>query len=139
MIIKNENLFRTLVCGPSAIVFSLFAQQAIVSSGPLIFQVFFTLIALYFALSTLSHAATYTNERYEGKAEPLFANKNLSALVLYSPFATISLIIAASTLASSTHIAFKSLFVVLAIVLTLKAIAHAAFYTNDFYEQNASH
>lgn len=138
-IIKNENLFRALVCAPLAILFSLLATNSVMSSGLIIFQVLFILLALYFSYITLSHAALYTNERYEGKTEPQFKNKNLSKTIKFSPFAILFSFIAQYSLMSPDHLFFKIVFLLLAITFVLCALSYAAFYTNDYFAEQAEH
>jgi len=63
-LIKNDNLFKTIVYTPLAILFCFFAVNSITSSGHVVFNVIFILMALYFTLSTLAYAAFYTNDHY---------------------------------------------------------------------------
>lgn len=134
MIIKNENLFRALVCGPSAIAFGLFAKQSFILGWPLVMQAILTVITLYFAYTALAHAALYTNERTEGKAESAFENQNLGKLVKFTPFAIIFTMIAVSSVTSPANILFKVIFVLMAIYFLYSALAAAAHYTNDCYD-----
>jgi uncharacterized membrane protein YqjE len=66
--IQNENLFKALVCTPLAVVFWFFAVNSIMSSGHIVFNVTYVLLALFFTLSTLGYAAFYTNDYYAEKA-----------------------------------------------------------------------
>jgi len=66
--IKNDNLFKALVCTPLAVVFWYFAVNSMMSSGHIVFNVAYILIALYFSLSTLGYAAFYTNDYHSEKA-----------------------------------------------------------------------
>ncbi|GHE78963.1 hypothetical protein [Thalassotalea profundi] len=138
-IVKNENLFRALVCIPPAILFVLLSINSIATSGILIFQVIFILLAAYFSLSALSNAAQYTNERYDGNAEPFFKNQNLSKSIKFLPIAIIFTFVAYDAVITSTHVVFQTVYVILAFALVLTTIAYAAFYTNDRYEENAEH
>lgn len=135
--IKNENLFRALVCIPVAALFALLAINSVMTSGIIIFQILFILLALYFSLSALAYAAYYTNERYEGTTEPLFTNKSLSKAVKLLPIAIIFSSIAMTSVTSSTHVAFQIVFVLLAMFTVLSTLAYAAYYTNDYFEENA--
>lgn len=137
-LIENENLFRSLVCIPPAIIFVLLAVNSISSSGIVLFQIIFTLIATYFTLSTIGYAAIYTNELYEGKTEPLFKNKNLSKTIVYLPLAIIFIATAVTSITSSAHIVFNVLSISLASYTVLATLAYAAFYTNDYFEENPS-
>ena len=65
--IKNDNLFKALVCAPLSVVFWYFAENSIASSGSLFFNVIYVLLALYFTLGTLGYAAFYTNDSYDVK------------------------------------------------------------------------
>lgn len=134
--IENENLFRSLVCLPIAILFTMLAINSVMTSGIMLFQLIFILMALYFSLSTLSYAAHYTNERYEGKAAPIFNNKNLSKTMTFLPFAILSVFVAEMSVTSTTHIVFQTVFALIAIYTVLSALAYTAFYTNDCYEEN---
>ena len=135
--IENENLFRALVCIPVAALFALLAASSIMNSGILLFQIIFVLLALYFTLSTLAYAAHYTNERYEGTTEPQFSNKNLSKTVKLLPLAIIFVIVAMTSITSSTHVVFQVLFVLMALFTVLSTLAYAAYFTNDYFEENA--
>lgn len=66
---ENEYLFRAKVCLPVAIFFAMIAVNSFTSSGILLFQVIFVLMALYFSLSTLAYAAFFTNDYFEQQAE----------------------------------------------------------------------
>ena len=61
-LIKNENLFKTLICTPLAILFWFFAVNSMMSSSHIVINVITVLIALYFSLGTLAYAAFYTND-----------------------------------------------------------------------------
>ncbi|WP_286266620.1 hypothetical protein [Thalassotalea atypica] len=139
MTIKNEHLFRSLVCIPPVAFFVLLAQNSVMSSGLVLFQVIFTLIALYFTLTSLAHAAHYTNERYEGKAERLFEDKNLSYALTFSLLAIIFVYFAGIAISSSSHIVFQGILVLMASLLVLGALANAAFYTNNYHAVKAEH
>ncbi|MEW6991237.1 hypothetical protein AADZ91_11150 [Colwelliaceae bacterium 6441] len=138
-IIKNENLFRALVCLPTAILFTLLSINSVANSGIFIFQIIFILMAIYFSLSAISYAAHYTNECYEGKTEPLFENKNLSKAIQYAPLAIIFSFIAVNSITISAHIVFQVISGLTAFILVLSAIAYAAFYTNDCYAETTEH
>lgn len=135
--IENENLFRSLVCIPPAIIFVLLAVNSISTSGIVIFQIIFTLIASYFTLATVGYAALYTNERYEGKTEPLFKNTNLSKAVKFLPLAIIFIATAVTSISSSAHVVFNVISILLASYTVLATLGYAAFYTNDYFEEHA--
>jgi hypothetical protein len=61
-LIENQNLFKAIVSAPLAIVFWYFAVASITSSGHIVFNVTYVLLALYFSLSSLAYAAFYTND-----------------------------------------------------------------------------
>ncbi|GAA5133640.1 hypothetical protein [Thalassotalea piscium] len=136
-LIKNENLFRACVCVPSAILFILLSINSVATSGIIIFQIIFTLMAAYFSLSALSYAAYYTNERYEGKTVSLIANKNLSKVIKFLPIAFLFTFIAHHSITTSAHIIFQTILVIMAFSLVLSTIGYAAFYTNDCYGDSA--
>ena len=138
-IIENENLFRAWVCVPSAILFVLLSINSMATSGILVFQIIFTLMAVYFSLNALSYAAHYTNERFEGKTDPLFENKNLSKAIKFSPLAILFTFFAFNSITTSTSIVFQTMFVLMAFILILSTIAYAAFYTNDYHAERADH
>jgi hypothetical protein len=60
--IENQNLFKAIVNAPLAIVFWYFAVASITSSGHVVFNVIYVLLALYCTLSSLAYAAFYTND-----------------------------------------------------------------------------
>jgi len=61
-LIKNSNLLKAIFCTPLAILFWYFAVNSIMSSGHIVFNVIYVLLALYLSLSTLAYAAFYTND-----------------------------------------------------------------------------
>ena len=65
--IKNDNLFKAIVCSPLAVLFTFFAFNSIASSGHIVFNVAYILIAAYFILSSLAYAAFYSNDYYAEK------------------------------------------------------------------------
>ena len=133
--IENENLFRALVCAPIAILFAVFAVNSLMSSGIVLFKLIFVCLALYFSLSTLAYAAYYTNEYLAEKAE----NKNLLSALLCAPIAISFAWYAANSVISSGHIFFQIIFVLMALYFTLRALAHAAYYTNDYHAEKAGY
>jgi len=138
-IITNENLFRALVCVPLVILFVLLSINSVATSGIILFQILFILLALYFSLSAISYAAHYTNELYEGKTEPLFKNKNLSKTIRFLPLAILFTYIAVNSITTSVHIVFQTLSIVMSLLLILSTIAYAAYYTNDCYDESSDH
>ncbi|XQW83728.1 hypothetical protein ACOYR1_11305 [Thalassotalea piscium] len=136
-IIKNENLFRAGVCIPAATLFVLLSINSVVTSGIMILQIIFIVLAAYFTLSALSYFASYTNERYEGKAAPLFANNNLSKAIKFLPIALLFIFIAFNSISTSAHLVFQTIYVLIAASLVLSTIAYAAFYTNDLYDNKS--
>ena len=138
-IIENENLFRALVSVPLAILFVLLSINSVLTTGIVLFQVLFILLAIYFSLSAISYAAHYTNELYDGKTEPLFKNINLSKTIKFLPLAVLFTYIAVNSITTSAHIVFKALSIVMSLLLILTTIAYAAYYTNDCYDETADH
>jgi hypothetical protein len=138
-IIKNENLFRAWACVPLVILFVWLSIDSVANSGIIIFQILFTLMAIYFSLSAISYAAHYTNELYEGKTEPLFENTNLSKTIKFLPLAVLFTFIAFNTITTSAHFVFQTISVLIALFLILSTIAYAAYYTNDCYDETAEH
>jgi len=131
--IQNENLFRALVCAPLAIMFVLLAANSVMNSGLMIFGVMYVLLALFFVLTTLAYAAFYTNDLYTETATEEIGNKHLSKALLCAPLAIVFVWSASSLMMSSQHVVFKVAFVLMALYFSLKALAHAAFYTNECY------
>ncbi|TKB44916.1 hypothetical protein [Thalassotalea mangrovi] len=131
LLIENENLFRSLVCAPVAVLFVLLAANAIMTSSIVIFQVIFVLLAIYFTLSTLAYASFYTNERYQGEAKPFFKNRHLSKALTCFLLTIVFGSVAINTVTSSAHIVFKGVSIVLALYFTLSTLAFAAYFTND--------
>jgi hypothetical protein len=66
--IKNDNLFKAIIFTPLAVVFWFFAVNSIMSSGHIVFNAIYILLALYSTLSTLAYAAYYTNDCYADNA-----------------------------------------------------------------------
>jgi len=135
VVIENENLFRVIFCAPAAILFSILAANSISSSGIVIFQIIFVLMAMYFSLCTLGYAAFYSNEVSEGLVERFIKNENLSTLLNNAPLAVVFVAISAYSL-SSMHVFFSVIFVSMASYFSLRALASAAFYTNDCYAEH---
>lgn len=131
--IQNENLFRALVCAPLAIMFVLLAANSVMNSGLIIFSVLYVLVALYFVLTTLAYAAYYTNDLYSGATTHDAGNKHLSKALFCTPLAILFSWSALNLMMSSQHVVFKVAFVLMALYFSLKALAHAAYYTNDCY------
>jgi hypothetical protein len=137
VVIDNENLFRALFCAPTAILLVLFAQSFLMSSGLVLFKVIYVLMALYFTLSALAYAAYYTNELYEGEAESLIKNKSLFKALVFTPLAIVFWFFAVNSIMSAGHIVFNVTYIILALYFTLSTLAYAAYYTNDYYAENA--
>lgn len=137
VIIENENLFRTLVFGPVAILFLLFAGPFLMSSWLVLFKVIYVLMTLYFSLSALAHGAYYTNELYEGKTESLIKNDNLFKALVYTPLAILFCFFAMNSITSSGHVFFNTLYILMALYFSLSVLAYAAYYTNDCYAEDA--
>ncbi|SET51337.1 hypothetical protein [Thalassotalea agarivorans] len=131
LVVENENLFRALVCAPVALLFVALAVDSIATSGIVIFQVLFVLIAMYFALYTLAYAAYYTDERLSGKAQRLFKNINLSKALFSAPFALLFTGLTVFAIQQSIHIVFIAILMLIAIYYVLATLAYAAYYTND--------
>jgi hypothetical protein len=62
--IKNDNLFKAIIFTPLSVVFWFFAVNSIMSSGHIVFNMMYVVLALYSTLSTLAYAAYYTNDCY---------------------------------------------------------------------------
>ena len=137
VLIENENLFRALVCTPIAILFVMLAANSVMSSGIVLFQVIFVVLALYFSLSTLAYAAFYTNDHHMDKVDSIFENKNFFNMLFYTPLAISFVFFAVNSVSSSSHIFFNVLFVLIALYCTLKTLAYAAYYTNDYHAAKA--
>jgi len=131
--VENENLFRSLFSAPIAIFLVLFAESFLMSSGIVLFKVIYVLMVLYFSLSCLAYAAFYTNEVYEGETECLIKNSNLFKAIFCTPLAILFWYFAVNSIMSSGHIVFNVIYVLLALYLSLSALAYAAFYTNDYH------
>ena len=136
-IIENENLFRALTCAPISFLFTLLAANSVMSSGIVIFQVLFILLALFFTYNTLAYAAHYTNERFSGQAETALGNENLSKAVKFFPLAVVFVFFAMNAITSSSHLVFQVILVLLALTFVLSTLSYAAFYTNDYHAEKA--
>ena len=65
--IKNENLFKTLLCLPIGIGFAFFMVSAFASSGMSVGVLLLFVLTMYFMLSGIAYAAFYTNECFDSK------------------------------------------------------------------------
>ena len=139
VLIENENLFRALVCAPFGIAFTYFAINAFMNSGLVLFKIIFVLMALYFALNSLAHAAYYTNELYDKKSDTTIKNENLFKTFFYAPLAVMTVWVAVSSVISSNPVFFSVLAILLASYFVLKTLAHAAYYTNEYHAKRAHH
>lgn len=137
LLIENENLFRTLVFSPVALVLIVFGGEFLSSDKLFLFKVIYVLVGLYSTLCALAHGAFYTNELYEGKTEGLIKNNNLFKTIAFLPLAVLFSLLAYSTITSSGHIVFSVIYVLMALYFVLGTLAYAAFYTNDFYAGQA--
>ncbi|WP_394174435.1 hypothetical protein [Thalassotalea litorea] len=137
LLIENENLFRSLVCAPVAVWFVLLAANSVMTSGMIIFQIIFVLLAIYFTLSSLAYASYYTNERYQGDAKPFFNNQNLAKCLIHCLLTLVFATLAYQTVTGDAHLVFKVVSVVLALYFSLSFIAYGAYYTNDLCESDA--
>lgn len=137
LLIENENLFRALISTPIAILFAALTMYALSSGVNVVMTAIFVISALYFALSTLSYLAHYTNERFEGKAEPVFKNQNLGKAATFIVLSALSLTAVVKSFSGSAHVFFNGMFIALAIYCVLNLLAYAAFYTNDYFEAEA--
>jgi len=136
LVVENENLFRTLVCAPIALIFVLFAGPFLMSPGLIFFKIIYVVMALYFTLSALAYGAYYTNEINEGSAQRLIKNENLFKALVFAPLAAFFCFIAKDSIMSSGHIVFNIVFVLMALYFTLSTLAYAAFYTNEYQAEN---
>ncbi len=132
-IIENENLFRALVSLAPAVLFIMLALNSMMSAGIVLLQVIFILLALYFLLSALGHAALYTNERFDGKSEALFNNKNLAQTMMFLPLTILFTFITFLSITSSAHLVFTGISMLITMFSLLSTLAYAAYYTNDYY------
>lgn len=139
VLIENENLFRAVTCAPFGVAFSFFAVNAMQSTGPVLLKVIFILMALYFSLSALAYAAYYTNDLFHEEKRHEISNVNLFKTLFYAPIAILFVLVALDSVMSSGHVFFKVSLVLLASYATLKALAHAAYYTNDYHAIKAVH
>ena len=137
VVIESENLFRALIFAPIAILLILFAESFLISSGLVLFKVIYVLMALYLSINALAHAAFYTVELGAGEADSLIKNKNLSSALFSAPLAIVFWFFAVNTMMSSGHIVFSVIYLLIALYLSLSALAYAAFYTNDYFAQQA--
>jgi uncharacterized membrane protein YqjE len=135
VVIENENLFRALVFGPVAILLVLFGSSFLMSPGVVLFKVIYVLMASYFSISALAHAAFYTDELYAGEVESFIKNDNLFKAIVYSPLAILFWTFAVNSIMSSGHIVFNVIYILIAFYLSLSALAYAAFYTNECYAE----
>ncbi|MFD2167059.1 hypothetical protein ACFSJY_12430 [Thalassotalea euphylliae] len=135
----NENLFRALICAPVAVFFALMAAEWVMSSGPIVLNVIFVVMALLFSLTTLAYLSHYTNERFEGKADPVCENTNLGKAITNVIFTVLFVSIAVNTVPSSAHIFFKALSVMFALYFSLSLLAYLAFFTNDYFAEQFEH
>ena len=71
------------------------------------------------------------------KEEDLVENENLFRALVCSPIAVLFVLLAGNSMMSSGFIVFKVLFVVMALIFSLTAMAYAAYYTNDCYASKA--
>lgn len=136
LIIKNENLFRTLAFAPVALLLLIFAGDFLSSSLLFLFKIFYVLMMLYSSISALAYGAFYTNEVYEGKTESLIKNDNLFKALVYTPLAVLFYFFALNSVMSSSHIVFNTIYILMTLYFTLSAIAYAAYYTNDRYDND---
>ncbi|ATC98437.1 MULTISPECIES: hypothetical protein [Pseudoalteromonas] len=65
--IKNENLFKTLLCLPIGIGFAVFMISAFNNSGFNVGTFLLFVLTMYFTLSGIAYAAFYTNEKFDCK------------------------------------------------------------------------
>jgi len=137
LVVENENLFRALFCAPIALVLVLFANSFLMSSGLVLFKVIYTLMALYFLLSTLAYAAYYTNERYADETDSFIKNDNLFKALVCTPLAVVFWYFAVNSMMSSGHIVFNVAYILIALYFSLSTLGYAAFYTNDYHSEKA--
>lgn len=64
-IFENQNLAKTLICLPLAVVFVALTYYSVSVSSSLFFNLIYGAIALYFVLATLGYASHYTNDYFE--------------------------------------------------------------------------
>ena len=132
-LVQNDNLYRALVSAPIAILFLMLAKNALASPGLIFMTFLFIVMATYFTLSTLAYAAFSTNDHHAEDTGRTIENRNLLRTVLNSPVALALVYFAYLSITSGAHLFISVLLVLVASYFSLKAIAHAAFYTNDFF------
>jgi hypothetical protein len=135
LIIKNENLFRTLVFSPVAILLIIFGGEFLASSGLFFFKIIYVLVGLYSSLCALAYGAYYTNDLYEGGEESFIKNDNLFKAIVFTPLAVLFTFFAFDSIAGSSHIVFNVMYILIAMYFILGALAYAAFYSNDYYAE----
>lgn len=63
--VGNENLLKTWVYGPLAILFGLFTANSVMASELLLFKILFIVVTCYLAITALAYAAFYTNSKFD--------------------------------------------------------------------------
>jgi hypothetical protein len=139
LLIENENLFRSLVFSPVAIVLIIFGGEFLTSSGLFLFKLIYVIVGVYSALCALAYGAYYTNEVYEGKAESFIKNTNLFKTLVFAPLAILFIFFSFYSITTSGHLFFNVLYILIAAYFILGTIAYSAFYTNDYYEEKYNH
>jgi len=135
LLIENENLFRSLVFSPVAIVLIIFGADFLTSSWLFLFKVIYVVVALYSTICALAYSAYYTNELYEGKADRLIKNSHLFKTLVYAPLAVLFVFFAMNSITSSGHLFFNVLYILIASYFILGTLAYSAYYTNDYYAE----
>lgn len=134
--IENESLFRAMICAPAAIAFAGLTIKTINSNGFGLLNLFLILLTLYFALSALGYAALYTNDRYEGRADTIFKNKNLAKTFMCLPLAILFVALTYHSIAISSSLFFNLIYGTIALYFVLATLGYASHFTNDYFEQN---
>ena len=135
LLIQNENLYRALVCAPLGIAFTAFAMNTVMNGGIFIFQMLFVLLALGFSLATLAYAAFYTNDLCHEESTHEIGNMNLFKTLFYTPVAAALILVTIDLITTSAHLLFQVSLILFTSYTLLKALAHAAYYTNDYHAE----
>jgi hypothetical protein len=93
-------------------------------------------MTVYFVLSALAYGAFYTNEVYAEEVESFIKNDNLFKALVAAPLAIMFWFFAVNSIMSSGHFVFNVIYLLIALYFSLSTLAYAAFYTNDYHDEN---
>jgi len=71
------------------------------------------------------------------QSESLIENENLFRALVCSPIAVLFVMLAVNSMMSPGFVVFKVLYVVMALVFSLSALAYASYYTNEYQAAKA--